>query len=385
VITVERELEKKLKQFRVHIDAPDGDTMLLRNVPTGEGYFNKPRTNLLIKRPRKGMPYLICVDEDLEYSGSDQEVTRAFVGGHCQQGWRVLVLGSQAGSDIQAVIEQALNAVGFDGVNPELKAALPENVSAQPGKLLSSFATEISTGAIESDEPAIGREKYKEEVVSSLLQWQVRLPLIVGESGVGKTNLARGAARKLKALRPGFSIVAVDLGLVMSGTLFDSERENLLIVLLREVVDQPDLVVLMEHLEMALIGVPRGRLLLAQALDRGAKLIGTTLPAHQSIFSIEPLSRRVHFIALPEMGLNETAEVLSAIRSRIAGHHQIAMSESILEAIIERSLSLEGRLPAKAILLADAAAARAALSNEPELNLFDLHAAAARLQPDEFQ
>lgn len=68
VITVERELEKKLKQLRVHIEAPDGDTVMPRNVPTSDRYFNRPRTNLLIKRPREGMPYLICVDEDLEYT-----------------------------------------------------------------------------------------------------------------------------------------------------------------------------------------------------------------------------------------------------------------------------------------------------------------------------
>ena len=381
MITVEQELEKKLKQLRVHFDAPDDDTVLLRNVPTGEGYFNKARTNLLIKRPRSGMPYLICVDEDLEYTGLDSEIARAFLAGHKQQGWRVLVLGSDEGSDIQAVIEQALNAVGFDGVSPELKPALTENATAQPGKLLSSFAAEISAEA--SDEPTIGREECVEQVVSSLVQWQVRLPLIVGESGVGKTNLARAAARRLMALRPAIKVLAVDLGVVMSGTLFDSERENLLIALLNDVIDQPHFVVIMEHLEMALIGVPRGGLLLAQAFDRGAKLIGTTLPSYQSIFSIEPLSRRVHFTLLPEMLFHETEEVLSALRSRIADHHQIAISDAILEALVERSLSLEGHLPAKAILLADAAASRAALSNERELNLFDLHAAAASLRHEE--
>lgn len=377
MVVVEQRLEERLKQLRVHVDMPDGDTVLLRNVPANSRFFNKPRTNLLIKRPREGMPYLICVDEDLAYTGADSALARAFVGGHKQQGWRVLSVDNDTRPDLQQLIEKALNVVGFDGGEPELKTPGNTIVAAETeGKLLVAFSTEVSADS--GEEPTIGREESVEAVVSSLLQWQVRLPLVVGESGVGKTNLVHAVARKLKQSRPSWKIVSVDLSMVMAGTLFDSERESLLIALLKDVTDQPETVIVLEHLEMALVGVPRGHLLLAQSLDKGARIIGTTLPGYLSRFEIEPLVRRLLITELTEMSLSETEEVLRVLRDRIAEHHHIEIEETLLGSAIETALPLRGHLPAKAISLLDASGARAAMSGETDLSLFDLFASASR-------
>lgn len=380
MVGVEQELEERLRQLRVHVDVPDGDTVLLRNVPANDRFFNKPRTNLLIKRPREGMPYLICVDEDLDYTGTDSALARAFVAGHKQQGWRVLFVGNDTRADIQQVIEEALGAVGFDGREPELKPPTVTVEHGSRGKALASFAIELLADA--STEPTIGREEKIEEVVSSLLQWQVRLPLIVGESGVGKTNLVRAVTRKLKRCRPQFKVMTVELSAVMAGTLFDSERESLLIALLKDVSDQPETVVVLEHLEMALIGVPRGHLLLGQALDGGARLIGTTLPGYLSRFEIEPLTRRLQVTELIEMSMSETGEVLVTLRDRIAAHHRITIDETLLDAVIETALPLTAHFPAKAISLLDGAAARAVLAGESELSLFDVYTAGARFREE---
>ncbi|MEK6324268.1 MAG: AAA family ATPase [Acidobacteriota bacterium] len=381
MFNVEQELEERLKQLRVHVDVPDGDTILLRNVPANDRFFSKPRTNLLIKRPREGMPYLICVDEDLDYTGTDSALARAFVAGHKQQGWRVLFVGHDTRANLQQVIEEALSAVGFDGREPELKPPTATEGPGSQGKLLASFAIELSPG--EAAEPTVGREERIEEVVSSLLQWQVRLPLIVGESGVGKTNLVRAVTRKLKQCRPAFKVMSIELSAVMAGTLFDSERESLLIALLKDMEEQPQAVFVLEHLEMALIGVPRGHLLLGQALDRSARLIGTTLPGYLTRFEIAPLTRRLQVTELSAMSLSETAGVLLALRDRIAAHHNIAIEETLLSAVIETALPVTGHFPAKAISLLDAAAARAVLAGEAELSLFDIYTAAARFREDD--
>jgi ATP-dependent Clp protease ATP-binding subunit ClpA len=379
LLVVEQELEEKLKQLRVRVDVPDGDTVLLRNVPANDRFFNKSRTNILIKRPRAGMPYLICVDEDLDYTGTDSALARAFVAGQKQQGWRVLFVDHNARSNLQQLIEEALGAVGFDGREPELKPpASTEDSARRQGKLLATFAVEVSTDV--GREPTIGREESVEAVISSLLQWQVRLPLIVGESGVGKTNLIQAVARKLKQCRPSFKVMSVELSAVMAGTLFDADRESLLIALLTEVSDQPEMVVALEHLEMALTGVPRGHLLLGQALDRGARLVGTTLPRYLSRFEIEPLMRRLQVTELLEMSMNETGEVLQRLRERIASHHKIAIDETLLNRVIETALPLGGYFPAKAISLLDTAGARAVLAGETDLSLFDLYSAADRFR-----
>jgi len=377
LLVVEQELEEKLKQLRVRVDVPDGDTVLLRNVPANDRFFNKSRTNILIKRPRAGMPYLICVDEDLDYTGIDSALARAFVAGQKQQGWRVLFVGHRLQSDIRELIEEALDALGFDGREPELRLPATTDEAAISGKILGSFARAVSIDA--ADEPTIGRTERIEDVVSSLLQWQVRLPLIVAESGVGKTNLIHAVARRLKLCRP-WRVLSVDLSAVMAGTLFDSERESLLTALLNDVKDQPETVVVLEHLEMGIVGVPRGHLLLAQALDRGARLIGTTLPGYLAKFAIEPLTRRLQITELLETSLSETAEVLAALRDRIACHHQIAIDEALLAQVIETGIPLTGHFPAKAISLLDAAAGRAVLAGEEGLSMFDVHAAADRFR-----
>ena len=378
VALVEQELEERLKQLRVHVDMPDGDTVLLRNVPANDRFFNKPRTNLLIKRPREGMPYLICVDEDLDYTGSDSGLARAFVSGHKQQGWRVLSVGSDPRAGLQRVVEEALGAVGFDGREPELKPVPhPVEPNTTEGKLLANFAVELSADL--NHEQTIGREERIEEVVSSLLQWQVQLPLIVGESGVGKTNLVHAVTVRLKQFRPDHKVLSVEMSALMAGTLFDSERESLLMALLKEVADEPNRIVVMEHLEMALIGVPRGHLLLVQSLDKGARIVGTTLPDHLSRFDVAPLRRRLRACELEELKIVETTEILRAVRDQIAEHHGISIGDSFLDVAVEASMGLDGHLPAKAISLVDAAAARAAMCGERELDNYYLHEAVARM------
>jgi len=40
--------------------------LLLHDVPADSCRFSKPRTSVLVKRLRAGLPFLVCVDEDLE-------------------------------------------------------------------------------------------------------------------------------------------------------------------------------------------------------------------------------------------------------------------------------------------------------------------------------
>ena len=144
-LKLEERLLKKLKRSHVRVDAPDGDTIFLRNVPPSGGCFNKSHTNLLIKRARTGLPFLICVDEDLEYTGADRSLRRAFTAAHKQQGWRVLCMEQDARADLQRVVERALDLLGFDRREPVLdeQQDAPEKGAARDG-LLSSFGTEIS-------------------------------------------------------------------------------------------------------------------------------------------------------------------------------------------------------------------------------------------------
>ncbi len=84
-------LRNKLEERAVSVMIRDAGTIHLLNVPANERYFNKNRTNILIKRS----PFMLCLDEDLEYRGADTVLARAFAGSARHKGWRVLLLGQQ--------------------------------------------------------------------------------------------------------------------------------------------------------------------------------------------------------------------------------------------------------------------------------------------------
>jgi ATP-dependent Clp protease ATP-binding subunit ClpA len=368
-------LEKKLKALRVRVDTPDSNTLFLRNVPANEDCFNKSRTNLLIKRPHAGQPFIVCVDEDLEYTGSDSALVRAFHAAHRQRGWRAIYFVGATHADSQRLIEDALGVVGFDGHEPVMQYAssTPQMENDEGGQLLASFATDIS--ALVNDaaiEPTVGRDQKVSEVLTAVLQWQPRLALIAGRSGVGKTNLIYAVARQMSQRGLPAHLLAVDLGVLMAGTLFESERESLLSGLLREAaLTEPRIVLALEHLELALAGVPRGKWLLAQALDQGLKIIGTLLET--SLPDLAPLSRRIQFVELAEVWAEEVEPILLQHRDQIAQHHAVAINDAIVHAVTENFPLLAGTMPATAINVLDIAAAQAAAAGKPEVTLAEIY------------
>jgi len=374
MIELGQSLEKRLKELRVRVDAPDGDTLFLRNVPANEERFNKSRTNLLIKRSHAGQPFIVCVDEDLEYTGTDSALVRAFTAAHCQQGWRVIYLAGENHGDCRQVIENALGVVGFDGHEPVMEHVVSNTAPADDeARLLASFATDISRLTSEGTlEPTIGRDEKIDEVVTCLSQWKPRLPVILGASGVGKTNLLYAVARKLSQRGSPLRLLSIDLGVLMAGTLFDSERENLLSGVLKEAsLAEPPVVLALEHLELALVGVPRGQWLLAQALDQGLKMIGTLLNA--SLLEVTPLARRMQLVELAEPWPEEIDVVLLSHRDQIARHHQVRIDDAIVSAANENAQWLAGAMPATAITLLDIAAAKAAGAGKHEVTVSDIY------------
>jgi ATP-dependent Clp protease ATP-binding subunit ClpA len=368
----------KLKSARVHVEAADGDALFLRNVPTNPRFFNKPGTNLLIKRPECGALFLVCVDDDLEYLGPDRSLARAFAGSHKQRGWQVLfVEADDRLSD--HVIETALEALGFDNHEPVLKTPAGGSVPARNGRLLANFGIDLSREVEEGRaEITVGRKEALEEAVSFLVQRKPVLVAVAGASGLGKTNLLCGIAGSLREIRPDLRIVSVHLGPLIAGALSDSERANLLSALLQEAAATSNTLLALEQLEL-LSEVRHGPALLAQALDGGLRLAGTMLPTQGATqVSVAPLARRMHVIELTELGPEESSMAVLAVLQRVAAHHGVTIDDALGSAAVERSLPLAGFLPAKAIALLDAAAAEAALGRSQEVTLYHLYLAASR-------
>lgn len=365
-------LEAKLRSSHLRLEAPDQDTFVLKNVPANRLYFSKARTNLLIKRFDESMPCLVCVDENLDYSGHDPDLLRAFAASPRKNGWRVLTFGGSLHSDMSAALDYALDFLSAEGVSSN-----PDAPGAPAKGLLAVWAEDITEAVARGRAgPTLCRDEELEHVAASALCWQGSFPLILGEAGTGKTNLLFGVAGLLA--RRNRKVLAVNAGALMAGTLFECERETLLTSLLRE-AGESGAVLALEQAEWAVIHVPRAHVLLREALDRGVRLIATCLPVQRNRFSFHPLAARLEIVQLNELCASDTRHVLEILRPSLTNHHRVQIDAEVENAAVERSLSMEGRFPGKAVALLDAAAARASLTGSAAVTLMDIYLAASRM------
>lgn len=371
-------LKARLKQLKVRIDNPDEDTFLLRNVPADARCFSKAQTSVLVKRPRAGLPFLVCVDEDLDYVGPDRDLARAFAAADCQQGWRVVSAEAGLRPQAEEAVQHALAMLGCD----ERAAGRAKPQSRPPGaSLLARFAVNLTARLRDGSAPhTVGREELAEQAVTSLLAWQCRLPVIVGAPGLGKSNLLYSMADLLAGARPDWELLSVDLSCLLAGVLWEGEREKLLNVALEEAAAGANVVLALDRLELAVMTVPLTPWLLAGALDRGARLAATCLPRFVEKLPQGPLARRMDPIEVTELAREDATAVLGHLRETLAAHHGVAIDAALVEAAVARSLTLAGPLPDKAITLLDAAAARAALLKQPTVMECDVYLAASRMK-----
>jgi ATP-dependent Clp protease ATP-binding subunit ClpA len=371
-------LKARLKRLKVRVDKPDADTLVLRNVPADGHCFSKPQTSVLVKRPREGMPFLVCVDEDLEYCGPDPGLARAFAAAGRSQGWRVVTAAAGVYEQAGEAVEQTLDLLGNNGRSEA--AAKPQQPSPAAPGLLARFAVNL-TAELRAGHapPAVGREEQAEQVATSVLAWQRRLPLVVGPPGVGKTNLIYKVAGQLNEVRPEWEVLSLDVTSLLAGALWEAEREKLFNAALEE-APRGQAVLVLERLELAVMTSPLAPWLLASALDRGVRLVGTCLPGFAEKLARGPLARRIDTIDLGELAREDTAKALAQLKDKIGEHHGVTIDAETVEATVARALSLAGNLPDKAIALLDAAAARAVLQKQLAVTLCDLYLAASRMK-----
>ncbi|MBP6965314.1 MAG: ATP-dependent Clp protease ATP-binding subunit [Armatimonadetes bacterium] len=378
---IKQRLQRKLEGCDVRVESPDRDTVILYGVPVGGvGLFTKERTNLLISRSGRGEPFLVFVDEDLRYVGDDARVASAFSSGPQCAGWRALFVARKP-TTVQAAVEEALAALGFGGEPPALpSSAEPPEVgrSDAPSSRRGVDLTELARAG--SAEVTVAREEEIAGVVSSLLKWgQGRMPLIVGPSGVGKTNLLHGLSRRLLEVRPDWRVTRVELAGLFAGIMFPAEKDSLLADVLNTSAERPGTVLALEHLELAACDSPGGCLLLSEALDAGLGIVTTVIPAHLALVAGGQVGRRAQVFELSEPGSDDTFAVLSALCGRIGAHHGVEIEDSVMRLCAARSAQLPGCLPAKAIDLLDSACARAALCGASVIGPDDVYSAADRL------
>ncbi len=243
--------------------------------------------------------------------------------------------------------------------------------------LVAEFARDLTAAAGGYDlDPLVGRVREVERVVRVLCRRTKNNAVLVGEAGVGKTAIVEGLAQKIAAgdvprFLTGTRLVALDLGLIVAGTKYRGQFEERLKGIVRELADDPKIIVFIDELHTLVgAGAAEGSLdaaaILKPALSRGQiRCIGSTTPAEyrKHIEKDRALERRFQAITIDAPSEVETIEILRGVQSRYEQFHHVAYTADAIEAAVHQSSRYitDRFLPDKAIDVLDEAGARAKL------------------------
>lgn len=238
---------------------------------------------------------------------------------------------------------------------------------------LSKFGTDLTEQAkLGKLDTVIGREKEIERAITVLCRRTKSNPVLIGEAGVGKTAIVEGLAMRIaKNDVPGKLIgkrvFQVDLSSVVAGTKFRGEFEERIKGIIDEAVGDDSVILFIDELHLLSgAGSAEGSMdaanILKPALARNnLKLIGaTTLDEYRkSIEKDKALARRFQTVLVNEPSAAVTLRILKGIKKHYESHHQVVISDAILEEAInlsERYIS-DRYMPDKVIDVIDEASA----------------------------
>ena len=223
-------------------------------------------------------------------------------------------------------------------------------------------------------DPVIGRDEEIRRVVQVLSRRTKNNPVLVGESGVGKTAIVEGLARRIArgGVPEGLKnkrIISLDLGALVAGAKYRGEFEERLKAVLKEIADSGGRIVLfIDELHTVVgAGAAEGAIdasnLLKPMLARGElHTIGaTTLDEYRKhIEKDAALERRFQPVLVSEPTVEDTISVLRGLRERYEIHHGVTFKDAALvaAAVLSDRYIADRFLPDKAIDLIDEAASK---------------------------
>ena len=257
----------------------------------------------------------------------------------------------------------------------EESLAEDQKQKAKDSSALEAFTLNLNQEAIDGKiDPLIGRKAEVERVIQILARRNKNNPLLVGESGVGKTAIAEGIAKlivenKVPDLVKESTIYSLDMGALLAGTKYRGDFEKRLKLVLKELEEKGNSILFIDEIHTVIGagatsgGVMDASNLLKPALAKsGLRFVGsTTYKEFRGIFEKDrALSRRFQKIEVLEPTVDETIKILKGLKSRFENHHNIKYTENSLKAAAELSSRYinDRYLPDKAIDVVDEAGAK---------------------------
>ena len=243
--------------------------------------------------------------------------------------------------------------------------------------LLAEFSRDLTEAAMKNAlDPLVGRDHELERVQQVLCRRTKNNAVLIGEPGVGKTAIVEGLAQKIVyGDVPHFladkRILALDISLIVAGTKYRGQFEERLKAIMKELTDNPNIIVFIDELHTLVgAGSAEGSLdaanILKPALSRGEiRCIGATTPAEyrKYIEKDRSLERRFQAVKVDPPAESEAISIILGVKDRYESFHHVEYTREAIEAAVYQSSRYitDRFLPDKAIDLIDEAGARAKL------------------------
>ena len=248
--------------------------------------------------------------------------------------------------------------------------AAAEIVVKKGQEALTAYCVNLNEKATEGRiDPLIGRVAEVERTIQILCRRQKNNPLFVGESGVGKTAIAEGLARRIvegdiPEVLAESTIFALDMGALLAGTRYRGDFEERLKAVISELEATPGGVLFIDEIHTVIgAGATSGGAMDASNLLKPALASGTlrcmgstTYKEYRNYFEKDrALVRRFQKIDINEPSIEDTVKILRGLKPYYEKHHLVRYTEDAIRAAVElaaRYIS-DRKLPDKAIDVLD--------------------------------
>ncbi len=259
-------------------------------------------------------------------------------------------------------------------------------------KILGQYGKNLTLLAKEGKlDPLIGRRKEIDRIIQILSRRTKNNPILIGESGVGKTAIVEGLAqfvysKKVPSNLVNKRIFTLDLGALIAGSRYRGDFEERLKKVLSEIKNDGDIILFIDEVHTLVgAGAAEGAIdaasILKPMLARGEiQAVGaTTVNEYRKyVEKDKALERRFQPIYINEPTVYETIEILKGLKDRYESFHNLNIAEDSIVAAAKLSYRYisDRFLPDKAIDLIDEAASRVrirTLTTPPDLKQIEVN------------
>jgi len=302
--------------------------------------------------------------------------------------------------DIVNYVSHGISKVSDENGEADIESGLDDAVAETEKQPLENYATNLNMKALQNKiDPLIGRDVEIERTIQILCRRRKNNPLLVGESGVGKTAIAEGLAKKIvddevPEILSSCTIHSLDLGALVAGTKYRGDFEKRLKGVLKQLQRDPGAILFIDEIHTiigagsASGGVMDAANLIKPLLASGElRCIGsTTYQEFRGIFEKDrALTRRFQKVDIEEPSVSDTVEILKGLKVHYEQHHNVKYSLNALKSAAELAnrYIMDRFLPDKAIDVIDEAGANRRMVNndgkQKNINVHDIENIVAKI------